>query len=203
MSTSKGGLVSGIHFSEPIQSSLFAFVSLGILTGAMGVVLLRRIIYSGLLLGFVFACVALLYLLLDADFVAAAQILIYVGAVNVLILFAIMLVSRPDPVIHVSWTSGQMLATGAALAMCVLFGLSILDAWPVLEASFKANQDVHSLGTHTNIRINSAQTIGLSLLSDLLVPFELLSLVLLVALVGAITIARKEHTSEQNVDPSL
>jgi NADH:ubiquinone oxidoreductase subunit 6 (subunit J) len=61
---------------------------------ALGVVWAPNIVYSGFLLGGVFLSMAGLYLLLNADFVAAAQVLIYVGAVNVLILFAIMLVNR-------------------------------------------------------------------------------------------------------------
>jgi NAD(P)H-quinone oxidoreductase subunit 6 len=64
------------------------------IASAMGVVLLENIVYSAFLLGLVFFCMSGMYILLNADFVAAAQVLIYVGAVNVLILFAIMLVNK-------------------------------------------------------------------------------------------------------------
>ena len=68
----------------------FLILSAVIVSGRLAVVLLENIVYSAFLLGGVFMAVAGLYLLLNASFVAAAQILVYVGAVNVLILFAIM-----------------------------------------------------------------------------------------------------------------
>jgi NAD(P)H-quinone oxidoreductase subunit 6 len=74
----------------------FLVLSAVIVLGALGVVLLSNIVYSAFLLGGVFLAVAGLYLLLNASFVAAAQVLVYVGAVNVLILFAIMLVNKKE-----------------------------------------------------------------------------------------------------------
>ena len=78
------------------QFICFAVLSLVIIVGALGVVLLENIVYSAFLLGGVFMSVAGLYLLLNASFVAAAQVLVYVGAINVLILFAIMLVNKKE-----------------------------------------------------------------------------------------------------------
>ena len=78
------------------QIICFTILSLVILIGAIGVVLLENIVYSAFLLGGVFMSVAGLYLLLNASFVAAAQVLVYVGAVNVLIIFAIMLVNKKE-----------------------------------------------------------------------------------------------------------
>ncbi|MEO0489785.1 MAG: NADH-quinone oxidoreductase subunit J, partial [Cyanobacteria bacterium J06659_2] len=87
-------------------------VSLGILgammvSTALGVVLLSNIVYSAFLLGAVFISLSGMYILLNAGFVAAAQILIYVGAVNVLILFGIMLVNKREAYTTVSkaWLS--------------------------------------------------------------------------------------------------
>jgi len=71
------------------QFICFTVLSLVVIIGALGVVLLESIVYSAFLLGGVFMSVAGLYLLLNASFVAAAQVLVYVGAVNVLIIFAI------------------------------------------------------------------------------------------------------------------
>ena len=76
------------------QLICFSILSLIIIIGSLGVVLLESIVYSAFLLGGVFMSVAGLYLLLNASFVAAAQVLVYVGAINVLILFAIMLVNK-------------------------------------------------------------------------------------------------------------
>ena len=80
------------------STQLISFLALSavIVLGALGVVLLSNIVYSAFLLGGVFLAVAGLYLLLNASFVAAAQVLVYVGAVNVLILFAIMLVNKKE-----------------------------------------------------------------------------------------------------------
>ena len=85
------------------QIICFSLLSLIIIVGSLGVVLLESIVYSAFLLGGVFLSVAGLYLLLNASFVAAAQILVYVGAVNVLIIFAIMLVNKKEEVTKNAW----------------------------------------------------------------------------------------------------
>ena len=82
--------------ASTIQQLCFLTLSAVVVLGALGVVLLPNIVYSAFLLGGVFLGMAGLYLLLNASFVAAAQILVYVGAVNVLILFAIMLVNKKE-----------------------------------------------------------------------------------------------------------
>nr|QKQ14636.1 subunit 6 of NADH-plastoquinone oxidoreductase [Zygnema circumcarinatum] len=181
-----------IHLSEDTRTVLFIVLQVAILLGSLGVVLLSRIIYSALLLGFVFICVALLYLLLNADFLAAAQVLIYVGAVNVLIVFAIMLVNKPDYVSFQPQTLGEKLSAFTFSTLFVLLTVMIFTtSW----------YDTNSVGTQDEVvvlsPISNVQTIGVHLLTDLLVPFELLSLLLLVALVGAITIASKNKLKEQ------
>lgn len=180
-----------IPISESTNTLLFFVLEFAILVGALGVVLLSRVIYSALLLGFVFICVALLYLLLNADFLAAAQVLIYVGAVNVLIVFAIMLVSTPDDVKNQPKTTGEMLSAFTFIALFVLLTIMIFTT------SWDTN---HSIATQDEVLLqplmSNVQTIGFHLLTDLLFPFELLSLLLLVALVGAITIASKNKIVE-------
>jgi len=85
-----------VNLAEGVQLVSFGILSVMMIGTALGVVLLSNIVYSAFLLGGVFVSIAGLYLLLNADFVAAAQLLIYVGAVNVLILFAIMLVNKRE-----------------------------------------------------------------------------------------------------------
>lgn len=170
-----------MNFSESTRSTLFMLIELAILVGSLGVVLLPKVIYSALLLGFVFIGVALLYLLLNADFLAAAQVLIYVGAVNVLIVFAIMLVSGPD--MRVAQKSKT---TGEIVTALTLSGLLVFLITTVFTTSWNLTENT-ALPLMDNVN-----TIGIHLLTDLLLPFELLSLLLLVALVGAITIARKQ-----------
>jgi NAD(P)H-quinone oxidoreductase subunit 6 len=159
------------------------FLDLGILLGGLGVVFFGKIIYSALFLGIVFVCVALLYLLLNADFLAAAQILIYVGAINVLIVFAIMLVNKPETETTQKRTFGDILS---GISVLGLFSFLIIM---ILNTTWLQNS---SLNQELNNSFKSVDIIGIHLLTDLLLPFELLSILLLVALVGAITIARKE-----------
>ena len=85
-----------MNISTSTELICFVILSTVVVIGSLGVILLTNIVYSAFLLGGVFMAVAGLYLLLNASFVAAAQVLVYVGAVNVLILFAIMLVNNKE-----------------------------------------------------------------------------------------------------------
>jgi NAD(P)H-quinone oxidoreductase subunit 6 len=163
------------------------FLDVGIVLGALGVVFLRKIIYSALLLGFVFICVALWYLLLNADFLAAAQVLIYVGAVNVLIVFAIMLVNKPNAEVKKNTTIGEILAGSMFIGLFGFLTKAIISIpWQDLTIKLTESPD-------DSTRLDSIDIIGIHILTDLLLPFELLSVLLLVGLAGAITIARKDQ----------
>ncbi len=83
-----------MNLAEGVQSVALGILGVMMIGAALGVVLFSNIVYSAFLLGGVFISIAGMYLLLNGDFVASAQILIYVGAINVLILFAIMLVNK-------------------------------------------------------------------------------------------------------------
>ena len=160
-------------------------VSLGLLTlmmisAALGVVLLNNIVYSAFLLGAVFTSIAGMYLLLNADFVAAAQLLIYVGSVNVLILFAIMLVNKRED--FVPMTRGWI-RKGATAAVCV--GLFALLTTMVLSTPWSISGVMPSTESTT-------LQIGQHFFTDFLLPFELVSVLLLMAMVGAIIIARRD-----------
>ena len=173
-----------VFFSETINSPILYFLDIGIVLGGLGVVFFRKIIYSALFLGIVFVCVALLYLLLNADFLAAAQILIYVGAINVLIVFAIMLINKPgNEITEKKITFGDFLSGFSVLGLFIFLIFMILNTPWILPTSIIKEFDPSA---------QSINIIGIHLLTDLLLPFELLSILLLVALVGAITIARKE-----------
>ena len=98
------------------QLICFLVLSAVVVLGALGVVLLSNIVYSAFLLGGVFLAVAGLYLLLNASFVAAAQVLVYVGAVNVLILFAIMLVNKREDLAPIPGLTTRRLLSGGVCA---------------------------------------------------------------------------------------
>ena len=166
------------------------FVSFGLLTAlvigsALGVVLLSNIVYSAFLLGGVFISISGLYVLLNAGFVAAAQILIYVGAVNVLILFGIMLVNKKQDFTPVKRGWIRLFATGG-----VCLGLFALLATVILGTSWQLSTDV-PVGDDATVLI------GQHFFSDFLLAFELASVLLLMALVGAIILARREFIPDE------
>jgi NAD(P)H-quinone oxidoreductase subunit 6 len=173
--------------SESSKSTIVLLLEIAIFTGGLGVVLLRKIVYSALLLGFVFICVALLYLVLSADFLAATQVLIYVGAVNVLILFGIMLINKPEPKTSKTW------AIGDSISMFTSLGLFFILAIGIFETSWNSRSILNTqIQSQSNVNI-----IGNHILTDMLLPFELLSILLLVALVGSITIAKRDDAMQK------
>ena len=153
------------------------FVIAGVLTlgGGLGVVATRNVVHAALFLLLSLAAVAGLYLLLFAEFLALVQVLIYGGAIIIVLLFAIMLTrSREYPRIsdNPQWPLG------------IIAGLAVFG---VLAAAFlwKSPPDSSAQGAEL-------VTLGESLFTKWAVPFEIASLLLLVALIGAIVIARPE-----------
>jgi len=174
---------------ESFFETIFFFIELSLILGTLGVVLLNDIVYSAFLLGFVFACVALLYLLLDSDFVAAAQVLIYVGAINVLIVFAVMLINKKQSDnFFLVWTIGDGITSAICTSIFLLLNNTISNtSWSKIYLVAQLNKNTELITTE-NIR-----RIGLELLTEFLIPFELMSIILLIALIGAITLARGEQ----------
>nr|YP_009258443.1 subunit 6 of NADH-plastoquinone oxidoreductase [Spirogyra maxima]ANI25273.1 subunit 6 of NADH-plastoquinone oxidoreductase [Spirogyra maxima] len=184
--------MSTFDISESTKSTILLFLEIAIFGGGLGVVMLRKIVYSALLLGFVFICVALLYLVLNADFLAATQVLIYVGAVNVLILFGIMLINKPDPQTYKVWTIGDNISMFTSIGLFILINIAIFStSWEQLSLMVPKLENQKE--------ISNVPIIGNHILTDMLFPFELLSILLLVALVGSITIARRNNPIETDV----
>lgn len=174
-----------MNIAEGVQ--IISFILLAVMTigAALGVVLLTNIVYSAFLLGGVFISISGIYVLLNADFVAAAQILVYVGAVNVLILFGIMLVNKQEQFKIVPRRWIRKAATGLVCAgLFVLLGTMILlTPWPLSSTSPAVVE-------------NTLVEIGKHFFSDFLLPFEVASVLLLMAMVGAIIIARRDFIPE-------
>ena len=124
--------------------------------------------------------VAGLYLLLNASFVAAAQILVYVGAVNVLILFAIMLVNNKEKLKPIEGLKTRKLISGGVCGglLILLLRVSITTKW--------------NLPGPKSIGEEATERIGEHLFTDYLLPFELASILLLMAMIGAIVLARRD-----------
>jgi NAD(P)H-quinone oxidoreductase subunit 6 len=185
-----------MNLFDSIQDSFFVFLSVVAIAGSLGVVLLPNLVYSAFLLGGVLVCIAAMFLLLNADFIAAAQVLLYVGAINVLILFAIMLVKRnteasdsleaESKVRLDSVNPENAVKAGLSLGLFILLGNTILSTqW--LTSPFVAVP-------------NSVQFIGRHIFSDFLLPFELVSILLLVALIGAVILARREQLAKMTTE---
>ena len=159
-----------------METSLVLFYILGAVTlgGGLGVVVTRNIVYAAPFLLLSLGGVAGLYLLLFAEFLALVQVLIYGGAIIIVLLFAIMLTRLQDfrgGMSHRQWPL-------ALVASAALFG--------ILTAIFVRDQP-----SDTRERFGvDFEALGSTLFQDWAIPFEVASLVLLVALIGAVVIAR-------------
>jgi len=161
-----------------VSTAVFYLVVVVTLGSAAIVAFSRNIIYSAFSLLGTFAGVAGIYIFLGADFVAAVQVLIYVGGILVLVLFAVMLTHRITDVEITNRTAGRI------PALIVVGVLVYLLVQTVRETPWaKAKEVVYTATT---------SKIGDLFLDTYLLPFELASLVLLAALIGAVVIARKE-----------
>ncbi|MBD2111460.1 MULTISPECIES: NADH-quinone oxidoreductase subunit J [Cyanophyceae] len=166
--------------AEGVQLVAFGILVAMTLGGALGVVLLDNIVYSAFLLGGVFTSMSGLYILLNAGFVAAAQVLVYVGAVSVLILFGIMLVNKEQQFTPMkqAWV-GKVATAGVCVGLFALLTTSTLNTpWAISTEVPKGEMATVAIGIH--------------FFTDYLLPFELASVLLLIALIGAIVLARRE-----------
>ncbi len=174
-----------MNLAEGVQVVSFGILAVMMIGTALGVVLLPKIVHSAFLLAGVFVSISGLYILLNADFVAAAQILVYVGAVNVLILFAIMLVNKQENFVNQPGRAIRKVATGVVcLGLFALLGTMVLATPWSLDSTSPA------------VIENTIVTLGEHFFSDYLLPFELASVLLLMAMVGAIILARRDLIPE-------
>nr|YP_009975285.1 NADH-plastoquinone oxidoreductase subunit 6 [Drypetes hainanensis]QNK04626.1 NADH-plastoquinone oxidoreductase subunit 6 [Drypetes hainanensis] len=171
----------------PIHDFLLVFLGLGLILGGLGVVLLTNPILSAFSLGLVLFCISLFFILSNSHFVAAAQLLIYVGAINVLIIFVVMFMNDSEYYKDFNfWTVGDGVSSLVCTSIFVSLITIILNtSWYGIIWTTKANQIMeHDL-------ISNGQQIGIHLSTDFFLPFELISITLLVALIGAIVVARQ------------
>jgi NADH-quinone oxidoreductase subunit J len=163
--------------TELLVALAFYVFAAAALVGGIGIIRARDIFRSALFLVLTLASVAAVYVILGADFLGAVQVLIYVGAIMVLIIFGIMLtpqnVELPD-------IGGPGQAAAAAFVAVALFAVTAMvvatSQWSVSPPTDRPTTDV----------------IGLGLFTTYVLPFEIASILLLVAMIGAIVIAREE-----------
>jgi NADH-quinone oxidoreductase subunit J len=163
---------------------LFLVLALVAIATAMGMLISRNAVYSALFLVLNFVTVAVFFLLLGAPFIAMAQITVYAGAIMVLFLFVIMLLGAEALPKREVLPWQKPLAIGLAFVLAAeatfLFVTKARPAGDVLPPGEAAN-------TMENLR-----ALGLSLFSDYLLPFEVTSILLLVAMVGAIVLTKRQ-----------
>lgn len=156
----------------------FYVTAIAMVVGAVGMVLNRDMIRSAMLLILVLSGVAAMYVLLSADFLAIAQLLVYVGAIMILMLFAIMLTPNQLDLPGGSPQAQRISAALTSLAVCALsVGVVTTHNWNLRSAP---------------LNMETAATIGTLLMTTYVLPFWIASVLLTVGLVGAIVIAREE-----------
>jgi NADH-quinone oxidoreductase subunit J len=160
-----------------LQEVIFAVLGLAGIGAALRLVTAKNVVHAALYLVVSLATVAGVYLLLGAEFVAWVQVLIYVGAIVVLLLFSLMLTRAP---IGREALDNQQRGLAAVVGVIVLAGLAFL-----VQDAFGNDRLI--------LRPTSTAGIGDELFSTFVLPFEVVSFLLLAALVGAIVLARRDE----------
>jgi len=164
----------------------FVFYVLAALTiaGGLAAVLLKNTVHCALSLTVAFAGLALLYLELDAQFAGFAQILVYIGAVAILVVFAILLTKgseTPNGVYSKNWFVGLVIAAGVFAVL----------GWAVIQSAAVLPHESGPAPTVTVLQIGNA------LMGRYVLPLEIVALLLTAALIGAVIVAMHEKESDQ------
>jgi NADH-quinone oxidoreductase subunit J len=167
-----------------MSGEFLAFMALALVAVIGGVLLLNlsKVIHMVVALVFTFVSIAGIFVLLSAEFVAAVQILIYAGAITIIMLFGIMLTRHDD-------TSE---ATGSKWRKFALF-LGVLG---FAGAFYFGIYNLEIAQMPNTLHENNTMQIGETLYSKFVIPFELMSVLLLVALIGSIMLAKKDDEKE-------
>ena len=166
-------------------SIFYIFAALSVF-GALGVLFLKNPIHCALSLVGTFFCLGSIYVMLNAEFVAVIQVLIYAGAIMVLFLFVLMLLSSKDTEMSSNkWTTGKILAGllsfGIFVQIANLFTGNELKLGPKGEYPIEVVEEIGSIAL-----------IGRLLFTDYILSFEIIVIILLVAVIGAVVIAKRK-----------
>lgn len=173
-----------------IATILFFVIAIVMVGAAFAVIFARNIVHSALYLAILFAAAAGIYILLSAEFIAIIQVLVYAGAVSILILFAIMLTRNSSSPRSNSFNKGWVIS----LITCVILGAAIIV--PLMQSPKVIDGTSQPSLTTAQVTQNNVARIGQLLYSPLeysyVLPFEIASFVLLAAIMGAIVIGRRD-----------
>ncbi len=170
-----------------IQQVVFILISALTLLSAVVVVTDRNLFRAAISLMVSFLGVAGLYVILEAGFLAVAQLIVYIGAISILIIFAIMMTRRMMQTVESPFNPRPVSAVIAGVAVAALLIVIAVSTWP----------DVQAVDASPDVLRGSVAEMGRLLVSPehYVVPFELASVLLLAALIGAVAIARPEKDS--------
>ncbi|MEU8222707.1 NADH-quinone oxidoreductase subunit J [Kribbella sp. NPDC048915] len=162
---------------------LFAVAGVVAVVAAVMVVVSRRIVHAALWLVLALGAVAGCFGALQAEFVALVQILVYVGAIVVLVLFALMLTKAPTNPLPELTTGRSPFAAVAAAVLAVLLGSGVILAF--------GNEKIEP------VTDGSAEAVGTQVFKHWVLPFEVLSVLLLAALIGAIALSQRSGATQR------
>ena len=168
---------------ETNVGAVFYILAFFIIASAIMVVSLKNIFHCALALIMCLFSVAGIYILLNAEFLAAAQVLIYVGAVAILMIFAIMLTT------NLASRKIQQVTENALVSVfiCAIFCLGVVFLlWATPARIWRYATE--------SLPVDNIAVIGKFLMTDFVLPFEVVSLLLMAAMIGAIVLARKERS---------
>ena len=166
-------------FVEPV---LFTVLTIGVIAGGAAVVLVNRITAAALLMAFTFLCMAGMFVLLGAETIAAFQVLIYVGAITVLILYGVMFTKYSDRPYSLFFQRQTPIAAVFVAALAVPVAVIALLGFTAPPAR-PGGGDLPGLAT--------------SVFTDFAFPFEVASVLLLAAMVGAIVLTKRDEPDER------
>ena len=160
--------------------ALFWFFFLITIGSAIFVVTVRNLVHAAFWLMITLFCVAALYVFLKADFLAATQVVVYVGGILVLVLFGVMMTSGKLDM-NLKMERGQIVLGGIVSAgiFAILLLVANQTEWKISQTPFDSGE-------------GTTRLIGEAIMGDFLLPFEAASIILLIALIGAVLITRKE-----------
>ena len=163
-----------------IEAFFFWVMAFGAVGSAVAVIVNRNPVRSAVALIFTLMFIAGLFVLLGAHFLAAAEVIVYVGAILVLFLFVVMLLNLGEEELGASHLTLYKFMGGVVVATCLIYYLADMDRliplrpWPAIDSTY-----------------GTIESVGRLLLTKYLFPFELVSFLLLAAIVGAVVIAKR------------
>jgi NADH-quinone oxidoreductase subunit J len=198
-----------------VSPALLVFFAIGTIAVAASllVIFMRNPVHSALFLLLTFLCVAVLFVLKSAEFVAAVQVLVYAGGIMVLFLFVVMLINvrhlPEERVLSAFWKGGLAVGLGVFILLFAIARPGVYrDPAPndkPLRSTYSTRMrkvkqpdgSVVSKRVRRAREVGNSEALGMQLYRDYLIPFEVASLFLLVAMIGAIVIGKRELSAEE------